>query len=339
MTDKSFIKVLERKILHELNASGFQYNEVDKFFYAFYNEIVFKLQLITDRYFKIYFDYGIPIMEKNYELFPKSFLGYLDREINITRWDYSELKKDSSKLELIVNEILFVIKNYCYAIASSIANENSTKFYIDDKFYLDYKEFQRTISPFTNDEQFMMTEYLPKGKTYDEWSVEDDEALYLYIKNKREKEFPFIKFKKQLDSIVEYNLDRYRLDLSQHPEANFKPDKEIKKINIRDLLFDTESGKKLVSFLEDNNYKFYNDNGCYESINRAYFFKEDGSKIFIHIMKHIFMEIEIIKKEKFLNDYLFQYDFNSFTMGWIVGDSKKLDENVNYVISSLKKKL
>ena len=50
MTDKSFIKHLEKKILNEVSMFGFKYNEKGKFFYSFYNEIVFKLQLIADKH-------------------------------------------------------------------------------------------------------------------------------------------------------------------------------------------------------------------------------------------------------------------------------------------------
>jgi len=337
MTDKSFIKHLEKKILNEVSMFGFEYNEKEKFFYSFYNEIVFKLQLIADKYlFKMYFDYGVPIMEKNYVLFPESFLGYVNREINVNRWNYSNIKKDTIEFEIMIDEILFVIKHYCYSIASSVANEHNMEFYLFEKYYIDYKEFQRTISPFTNDEQFMMTEYLPKGKKYNEWSIKDDEALYLYDKEKKEREYPFVSYKKQLETIAKQNLDRYKLDLSQYSNAKFKTNKDIKRVNIRDFL-KTKEGYQLYTLLIDKNYKFYDDNGCYSSINKALFTNKKGSEIYIHIKEYIFIEFEIINKEKNIIEYLYQYDFSPFTIGWIIGDEIKIKESVNLALDTLSK--
>ncbi len=343
MTNSKFMKIAENKFMVELKKLGFSYNKKEKYFFSFYKDIVFRIQLIKNKYIVFCFEHNINCIKKDYELFPKYFLNETPEYIESTNWDYSDVHEDNKKINLIINEMLFILRYYIHNIASSIANSYNIDIYIQQEYDKEYRTLFEEQRAFSNSELFEMNYRLNSEEQY-KYSHKYFEDFYIFDNEKKEQEFPFTIFKNQMLKRIKKNSIIYNSDVSKlkkkYANCLLKKNSNVYQIKVRKFLFETLEGNSLVSALERNGYVFYNDNGCYENINQAHFDNtKNGFDVTVCIRDYIFLEFEINNKKDYYTEYLSQYDFSSFDIGWLIGDKIKVKQNVKEALVALNKKL
>jgi len=347
---KLFQKKLKNEFTTYLQPYGYQYHKgkYRDIFYGFYDNLIFQITFELSSYrnrIDTYYGYGVPLLKSELELefYDENSIDFSSsgEHFYIENLEYKEKKEIEKILDTYLEEMKIFFENYIHIIFSKTVKSDYMKNFIkqiyNDKFD-DYLESKGEEHP----SDIYIVSFQNEGKSEDDWSDEDSEAIDKLVKDKQEKEFPYELIKKDiLESIDENNLI-YQEKIERLSKEGFFPikiEENVKSMSVKELINNKET--KIEEKLIELGYKF--EKYKYDKAR----YKKDNMIIEVEVREDLFLEFKIeqygIKRRYPFFDMVGRsvrlHDEGYIKYGWLVGYESSTLDNIQDALIKLRESI
>jgi len=345
---KLFQKKLKNEFATYLQLYGFQYHKgkYRDVFYGFHDNLIFQITFELSSYknrIDTFFNYFVPLMKSKFEMYDDNLVDYSfsGQDFNIENLEYKEKKEIEKILDKYLEEMKIFFENYIHIIFSKTVKsdymESFIKHVYNDKFD-DYLENKGEEHP----SDIYIVSFQNEGKTEDDWSDEDSEAIDKLVKDKQQKEFPYELIKKDILESIDDNKLVYQEKIERLSKEGFFPIKieaDVKSVSVKDLINNKET--KIEQRLIELGYKFEK----YKYDKAVY--KKDNMIIEVEVKDDLFLEFKIeqygIKRRYPFFDMVGRsvrlHDKGYVKYGWLVGCESTMLSNIQDALIKLRESL
>lgn len=332
-----FLKKVETNLAEYLKPYGYRYIKKEKILISFYNELVFKISFDKAGYgsrIELIFEAYLPLLGLTYNI-NSADCPCGGGSITNFKWNIqqNEMKDIDKELDVYIEDIKYLFKNYIYVSNSEIINSYN----LDDCIFQEYNSRYDCDS---TDVDAYVLELQNSGMSQEDWTDENTEICQQFQKIAMEKEFPFAPIKKELLKSIDKNRPQYEKSVNEHLQLGYTPlkfDNNILPLNLHKLLFSDIEGKKIIELLTSWGYSHIDNKnimGAYEAVN----FKHNSNHdriIRVLLLENLFLEFEVYGENDYYEKVLF-YNESPLRFGWFIGTESKLKTNIDIAIEQLK---
>jgi hypothetical protein len=339
---KKVIQNLETKLSKYLKEQFFSYDNTNKQFIGYRDELIFSIFIDTAGYgsrFEVALSYGYPLVEDKLDVenINQSMLYRFVAENE--QWIIKDIKRShiEKALKGYLNEIEFIYENYFLPIISKAINSFNNEVYIKYKYnelFTEYLEKKGEEDP----AWVYQMEFLLSGKTQDEWTQEDSDKCEQLVKEKQDAEFPYEKIRKQILKTIEKNRPIYEEIKQKLFGGNIKEivyDKNVFPTILEELFKDGYIEKTLNSFGFEHKMNVNTQGRMIYG--ETYYFYNGDSELQVILKEELFLEFILSTNNETYR--VNKYDGKYFWFGWFVGERSSMKANISIALDKLKEVL
>lgn len=355
-----FNKKVRNDFIKYIQEFGFYFQKSDDKFVGFYDDIVFRLGFDVSSYgsrISFLFEYYFPLIEDKLDVFPEDMLH--NDEITVFKWDMKleGLKKKEKELqfESYIEDMKYIFSHYIYYINSAVVNDFDLERAILESYYNQYSHYLWEHDKEDGARKYR-GDFVESGRSLEEYSDEDEKKALAAERTQREEEFPYPPVKEKIlnnigkhqehfDVIKEAYTDHIKIEPSIHFIDD--PDK---------FLYRSSYGDRIICCLEK--YGYFHDQQHFFVERNIFRHREDENiRVRVVIDQRLFLRFDVFVKNtdpkvtksgaNFYRHVDAVYEPHSvaayintpFAIGWLLGNERKLDENIDMALEALEKKL